>query len=391
MRVILPLDDVAFGARWEPVFQRVFGSGPCTAWEFWRPERPPPHPGWRFVPMLNHLIHGPSPRHPQHDDGRDPPVFEEASFLATLRSLGRESFCLRYEGRAWLMPPSEGAVEEARTAFEDLIGHYFLFDQQADWGVLCDWDGTISVVGGDDSFIGAYLDHAGGEDALRRRLILFDFGLKWGDAMRPWSAEYRTALYRVFGWEAPPYPNQGEVFDRRPDEDEYCRVWRPILDRLIPQAEMPIPAIPPGWAVLPFRGHVVTEGGGLFEFGVTDPHAKLEEYDALLFVLTSDDRWELCMFGLDEPRTRMSAHVVTPKVWALDVPDLVGRPIAAFGPQGDWVLVSLAEGVSFLAGGAAFISRVLERAGGADKQRLRFEEWSSDAAAREQVMRLAGW
>lgn len=140
---------------------------------------------------------------------------------------------------------------------------------------------------------------------------------------------------------------------------------------------------------------MVSEGGGLYEFGVTAPHPKLEEYDALLFVLTGADHWELCVMPLDEPRTHFHAHVVTPKVWALDLPELAGRPVAAFGPQGDWVLVSLPEGISFLAGEPGFVKRVLERAGGPDELRSRFEAWVAEASIPDApinwVSQLAGW
>ena len=345
--------------------------------------------------MLNHLTSGPSPRHPQHDDGRNPAVLEAAPLLATLRSLGRERFCLRYDERAWLLPPTEKAAEQANRELEDFVGHYLLFDEHADWGVLCDWDATVSIVGGNQNFVETYLRHACGENALHRRLVQFDFGLKWGDAMRPWSDEYRVALYQAFGWEVPPYPNQGEVFGRQPSEDEFRNIWQPVFDRLALEGNLSAPSIPPGWRAFPFRGHVVTEGGGLFEFGIIDPHPKLEEYDALLFVLTSADRWELCIAALDHAHSPQSVRIVAPKVWALNIPDFAGRPVAMIDSQGDWLLVSLAEGVSFMAGEPDIAARVLDRAGGETNVRARFEEWAATAQVPseclDELRQRAGW
>lgn len=367
MGIIAELEGSTFAESWEPAFRAVFGSGPCTAWEFWRTERPPLHPGWRFLPMLNHLTYGPSPRYPQHDDGRDPPVFEAFPLLATLRSLGRDQLCLRYGDKAWRLPPTEEAAEQARRELGDLPGIYFLFDRHADWGVLCDVDGTISIVGGDGGFIAAYLNQCGGEDALHRRLRHFDFGLKWGDEMRPWGDEYRSGLYRAFGWEALAYPNHGLLNDRQPDAEEFERVWLPALNRLVTPQGMLDPEATATWTGVPFRGHVANEGGRQYEFGLSDPHPKLEEYDALLFTLASDECWEICLAALDVPRDHGCARIVPPKVWSLDIPELNGRPVAVFGPRGDWILISKVEGSSWLAGEPKFIGKFCARADGVNQ------------------------
>lgn len=375
MTSITEIDDQVFAESWESAFQRVFGPRDGSAWAFWQEDREPMPVAWRFVPMLDHLTHPLSARYSHHDDGRDTPVLEAAPLLATLRSLGREVFCLRHGSNAWLLPPTEGAAEQARLTLPDLIGCYYLFDDHADWGVLCDWDAEVSIVGGTAPFIAAYLHQSGGEEALRKRFRQFDFGRKWGDAMRPWSDVYRNGLYRVFGWDAPPYPNHGERFARRPGDDEFQRQWLPVLEHLITQAGTLETSTPP-WMTVPFRGHVVTEGGGQYEFGVSNPHPKLEEYNALLFVLSSDDQWELCMVDTDAALTAANARIMPPTVWALEVDEFAGRPVATFGRQGNWVLLSLPEGGSLLVGAPSLVKRVTDRAGGLDACKERFDAWA---------------
>jgi hypothetical protein len=376
--IITEIDDRVFAESWEPAFQRVFGPRDGSAWAFWQEDREPMPVAWRFVPMLDHLTHPPSARYPHHDDGRDVPVLEAVPFLATLRSLGRTAFCLRHGRSAWLLPPTEEASEQARLTLSGLIGCYYLFDDHADWGVLCDWDAEVSIVGGDEAFIEAYLRQSGGEDAVIQRFRQFDFGRKWGDAMRPWSDAYRNGLYQVFGWDAPSYPNHGERFDRRPDDDEFQHQWLPVLERLITKAGS-LATATPAWVTVPFRGHVVTEGGGQYEFGVSNPHPKLDEYNALLFILTSDDQWELCMVDLDTALTAVNARIMPPTVWALDVAEFAGRRVATFGRQGNWVLLSLPGGASLLAGEPSLMKRVTDRAGGLDACKERFDAWAAAA------------
>lgn len=95
------------------------------------------------------------------------------------------------------------------------------------------------------------------------------------------------------------------------------------------------------------------------------------------------DRWRSLGTVPCRPRLPPGAgqHVdVPPWVRALDIPELADRPVAAFGPEGDWLLVSRPEGVSLLAGEPSFIARVVERAGGWDVVRGRFDAWAAGSS-----------
>lgn len=198
MTLVQALDREEFASQWAPAFRRVFGGGPFTAGSFWDDGSPPPHPGWRFLPMLNYLSYGPSPRSPHHDDRREN-VHEEMALLETLRSLGRDFFCLEHIGDAWLLPPLMEAICEVRRDLPNLITSFLLFDRHADWGVMCN----------------------------------------------PVACSLREDLYRTFGWTAPPYPNKGELFQRRPDEAELAERWLPVFDRLL-ESRPERPPLPSG-------------------------------------------------------------------------------------------------------------------------------------------------
>lgn len=382
MKLIQPLSATDY-ASWEPARQRVFGA------DDWDTGKPPPHPGWRFLPMLNHLTSGPSPRHPHHDDGRET-VREEALLLETLRSLGRERLYLRYGGEAWILPVTEEAIDEARKELPIFVVEYFLCDLSADWGVQCNPDTTISVVGGSQAFIDAYLHQAGGELALRKRFTQFDFGIKWPDEDgHPWPTSYRERLYRAFGWQVPPYPNKGCWAERRPDADEATNRWHPVLRRLLPGDDTE-PHLPTEWRALPMRGHMFSEE---WAFGTMAAVPRLEEYNALLFVLTSADRWELCV-ALLEGKTD-ALWVVPPTVSAFGVEETEGKFVAAFGPEGDWLLLSYPEDVSVLFGEPDLIQRVVAYAGGWDACRSRFDDWASAGPIAPDILKKvrqhAGW
>ncbi|WP_173977019.1 hypothetical protein [Magnetospirillum sp. LM-5] len=264
-----------------------------------------------------------------------------------------------------------------------------MFDRHADWGVLCCLPGLISFVGGEPTFIDAYLHHAGGEDFLRRRLHQFDLGQRWGDEMAPWPPAFREVVYRTCGWVPAPYPNQGEYFKRRPDEDEMRQRWIPLLDRLVPDRTHPLAGVVPNWTTLPLRGHLATDGAKDEVIRDGAPPV-LEEYNSWLFILTGDDRWDVGMAALDGD----DFWCAPARAAALEIEELAGRPMAAFGPEGDWLLVSFAEGVSLLAGEPTLMARIIDDAGGLDACRERFEAWARTAAVPserlDEVRALAG-
>ena len=106
------------------------------------------------------------------------------------------------------------------------------------------------------------------------------------------------------------------------------------------------------------------------------------DFKALFYELLARDSWEMAIHPLDAPDDWSRIAVACPRHWGMqsadDIASLGTHPLAAFGPEGDWGLVSFATGGTVLAGAPALMDKVIARAGGIDAIRSRFAAWTDD-------------
>lgn len=310
------------------------------------------NPDWRQVPIPLYWSQGMGP--PCWRVREDPEIVDEfAPLRRTLAEFGIQEICCgSATGSAWdayLLTPGQDATS-GLNRLTSMHGEWRCwFSREGNWCLLQreEW---FSVLGGSTSFMDAYLRHAGGMDAVRKRFEDYDIAQAWEPSWDPSWSKWRTRTYAEFGWVAFDYPNQGEFFERRPPVDEVTTLWLPRLRSHIP---LPLPpraqeALPERWRKVAFAGHLVA-------------HAETQDIKAFLAVLAEREDWEI---GLYSPRRDRWSVVVADDISLGTATEVAGDLLVACGGKNDWVLLTFPEGASVLAAEDAVIDRFLERAGG---------------------------
>ncbi|GEM_PF-3096466 len=359
---------------WEAIFDTVF-TGDCAGPPFrdpaWRILPIPESPWWGETPILLRVS--------------GPGITDEfAPFWATVAEIAETELCVF--GDLLPHPFHLPATADALRSLDDPRYTTWIVGKSAGWGMRVE-EGRLSILGGDALFIEAYLRHAGGEAAIRKRFEDHDISMGWEPA---WSKDdgdrrWRERTYAMFGWEPFVYPNHGTPFCRIPELPEIEADWFPAFQTLLPtQLEHPLHSgavsEPLGWRVTALPGHLVRDGGDEF-YGAGYLRPKLNSWYGLVSALAEAEDWEVALVPVDAP-VHIQSEWVTTLAWVRgfqSVSSLAHRPIAAFGLKRRWVVLSLPEQVSLLMAESDFLDRVAFWAGGEDVFRWCFDDWAVTA------------